>query len=101
MGLNVAGQSVRAGPGGQWVATLPEQQRERFLERQPSLREEWDEQWGDRGIELVFIGPGLDEAALRSRLEECLLTAEEMDEDWETYPDPFGGEGEREIALAD
>ncbi|MCH7660884.1 MAG: GTP-binding protein [Euryarchaeota archaeon] len=101
MGMNVAGQSVRAGPGGRWVATLPEEQRERFLERQPSLREEWDEKWGDRGTELVFIGPGLDETALRERLDECLLTDEEMKCDWEEYPDPFGREGERELALAD
>jgi G3E family GTPase len=101
MGLNVAGQSVRAGPGGRWVATLPEEQRERFLERQPSLREEWDEQWGDRGIELVFIGPGLNEENLRERLDECLLSDEEMGEDWETFPDPFATEGEKELALAD
>ncbi|MFN7890710.1 MAG: GTP-binding protein [Pirellula sp.] len=36
------------------------------------------EPWGDRRQELVFIGSKMDEVVLRSRLEDCLLTDEEM-----------------------
>ena len=38
-----------------------------------SARERWAEPHGDRRVELVFIGVGLDEAAMRAELETCLL----------------------------
>ena len=101
MGLDKAGQSVRAGPNGRWIATLPPEQQERYKQRVPGLAEEWDETWGDRGVELVFIGRGYDAEPLRDELESALLTGEEMDDDWDRYPDPFGTDGQRELALAD
>ena len=101
MGLDKAGQSVRAGPKGQWIATLPEQQRQRYLQAMPGLEEEWDEEYGDRGVELVFIGRNFEPAELEAWLEDCLLSDAEMDDDWGEYPDPFGTEEQRELALAD
>ena len=101
MGLNKAGSSVRAGPSGNWLATLPEAERERYFAARPGLREDWDEQWGDRLTRLVFIGREFDDDALIERLDDCLLTDAEMAEDWATYPDPFGSKGSRELALAD
>jgi len=100
MGLDKAGQSVRAGPGGQWVATLPPEQQELYLERVPNLREEWDDTWGDRSSELVFIGREYGPEALKDWLEDCLLTDAEMDEHWDSYPDPFGTDDQRELVLA-
>jgi len=50
---------------------------------------------------LVFIGRDYDAKSLRGDLESTLLTDEEMDDDWDRYPDPFGTEGQRELALAD
>ena len=40
---------------------------------------EWDVQFGDRRPELVCIGRALDHDAARAQLDECLLTAEEME----------------------
>lgn len=45
-----------------------------------------------RHNELVFIGLGMDEAALTAELRSCLLTDEEMaggPEAWGRMPDPF------------
>ena len=101
MGLDKAGQSVRAGPNGQWIATLPKAQQERYLAARPGLEDDWDDQWGDRGSQLVFIGREYDEDALVERLEDCLLTDTEMNANWEGYPDPFSADDQQELALAD
>ena len=116
LGINVAGQSIRVGPGGRWIATLPEEERQAQFEAYPQLEEQWDDQYGDRGTRLVLIGTEMDHDAVRGDLEACLLTDEEMDEDWATYEDRFpefelvppeeeeadtDAEAEEEVGLAD
>ena len=52
----------------------------------------WQEPYGDRRQEIVFIGMNMDEAYLRERLDECLLTPEELNlgvEEWKKLSDPF------------
>src|SRR6056297_1682665 len=101
MGLDKAGQSVRAGPKGTWIATLPEAEQQRYFAARPGIKEDWDDQWGDRGTELVFIGREFDRETLTDRLDDCVLSETEMDEDWSSYPDPFSPDDQRELALAD
>ncbi|MFC4247967.1 GTP-binding protein [Natribaculum luteum] len=112
--FNVAGKSIRVGPGGKWVAALPPEEQQAQLEASPQLEEVWDEQWGDRSVMLVVIGTELDHDAIRADLEECLLTDAELDDDWTTYEDPFptfdlpseadeeaDAEAQEEVGLAD
>ncbi|GAB3020785.1 GTP-binding protein [Natronobiforma cellulositropha] len=87
--LNVAGQSVRVGYGGDWFATLPPEELDEQFEAFPELEELWDEEWGDRGTQLVCIGVEMDHEEVRTALEACVLTDEEMAADWETYEDRF------------
>ena len=89
LSLNVAARSVRVGPGGRWIATLPEEKRREQLEANPVLAEAWDDQWGDRGTQLVVIGREMDHTTVRERLSSCLLTDDEMDERWDGYEDRF------------
>ena len=54
----------------------------------------WDGKYGDRQQELVITGLGLDEPALRSALENCALTPQEMTAEeaghvWPQLPDPW------------
>ncbi|WP_049926350.1 GTP-binding protein [Halopiger goleimassiliensis] len=100
MGVDKAGTSVRAGPAGQWLATLPEAEREQYFAARPGLKEDWDEEWGDRMTRLVFIAREFDEDALIDRLDDCLLTDAEMADDWDAFPDPFEPEDRRELALS-
>ena len=101
MGLDKAGKSVRAGPTGQWIATLPPEQQERYFAARPQIKEEWDETWGDRGIQLVFIGRDFNKTDLIEQLDAALVTDEEFQEEWDAYPDPFAPPEQRELALAD
>ena len=87
--LNVAGRSIRVAPAGRWVAALPAEERVEQFETHPELAEEWDDEWGDRGTRLVVIGTEMDHESIRDRLERCLLTAEEMEADWEAFDDRF------------
>ena len=47
-----------------------------------------DEEWGDRGTVLVFIGQDLDKKAIHEGLEACLITDEEATH-MDTLEDPF------------
>ncbi|MFC4541890.1 GTP-binding protein [Halosolutus amylolyticus] len=87
--VNVAGQSIRVAPAGNWIATLPPEEREDQFEAYPELEETWDDEWGDRGTKLVVIGTEMDHESIRERLELCLLTDEEMDADWDAFDDRF------------
>ena len=87
--LNVAGWSIRIAPAGSWVATLPPDEREEQFEAYPELAETWDDEWGDRGTQLVVIGTEMDHEDVRDHFERCLLTDEEMDTDWKAFDDRF------------
>ncbi|THE66765.1 GTP-binding protein [Salinadaptatus halalkaliphilus] len=87
--VNVAGQSIRIAPGGTWIDALPADEREAQLEANPELEEGWHERWGDRSVGLVVIGVEMDHETLRGDLEDCLLTDDELDEDWSSYEDRF------------
>lgn len=87
--LGQAGPSVQFGPAGNWVAALPQQERQQILEEEPELLEQWDQEWGDRMTEVVFIGIGLNQKQIESNLDQCLLTDYEMQQDWSTFYNPL------------
>ena len=67
-----AGKQVSIRNAGQWYATMPKDELEQFMERNPGLRRDWDEQFGDRMQKLVFIGQHLDKQLIASLLDACL-----------------------------
>lgn len=70
--LSVAGGGVRTEFVGTWAAALVEAGVITAAAVPVSAREKWVEPQGDRRVELVFIGVGLDEAAMRAGLTRCL-----------------------------
>jgi G3E family GTPase len=57
---------------GKWYATMPEDELERQLETDATLRRDWDPEYGDRMQKLVFIGQKLDKSAIRAALDFCV-----------------------------
>ncbi|RBN42923.1 cobalamin biosynthesis protein CobW, partial [Priestia megaterium] len=80
--LSQAGTSIMIQAAGEWIATYAPEEREQTLKEEPELRAKWDEQFGDRINELVFIGIDMNTAEIIETLDRCLLTNEEMNQDW-------------------
>lgn len=87
--ISQAGKSVAIEPIAYWIAALPEQEKTRILNQEPELLDEWDGEFGDRHTKLVFIGVELPKAEIIRTLDQCLLTPDELDQDWTTFEDPF------------
>jgi G3E family GTPase len=90
--LSQAGQLCNYDAAGFFWAAIPEEEWMQDEEGMASIRELWEEPFGDRRQELVIIGQKMDSDAVRKSLEACLLTDEEMNqgpEFWEELEDPF------------
>jgi G3E family GTPase len=85
--FQLAGSLIDCSPIGKWWASVDE---EDWPERaRDSIYAEWEEPFGDRRQEIVFIGIDLSRQALESRLDACLITEEELQQDYTAMSDPF------------
>jgi len=89
--FSLAGALSSVKPLGTWWASVP---RDRWPEHESAkayLQAHWQDPWGDRRQELVFIGAGIDWPALRARLDACLVPAPAATgpDSLPDYPDPF------------
>ncbi len=76
-----AGSSCKADSDGVWWASMPFAERinhASFSENKEQIESDWDAVFGDRKIELVFIGQHLSKEKMMTDLENCLLTGKEM-----------------------
>ncbi|UOK59958.1 GTP-binding protein [Bacillus sp. CMF21] len=87
--LSQAGTSIMIQGAGEWVASYSEEEQKQTLTEEPELLERWDDTFGDRMTELVFIGIDLSKAEVETSLDGCLLTDEEMASDWSVLIDPL------------
>ncbi len=67
-----AGKQINLRNAGQWYATMPQFQLREFLDKNPKLKKDWEEPYGDRMQKLVFIGQNLDKEAITKALDTCL-----------------------------
>ena len=69
-----AGQQKTVKQAGQWLATMPADQLAELRKNNPQLENEWDEEYGDRMIKIVFIGQHIKEQkdAIIAELDKCL-----------------------------
>ena len=67
-----AGNQMKLGEAGLWVASAPEDEKKKIIEESPEILKNWDEKVGDRIIKLVFIGQDLEKDLIKKELDEIL-----------------------------
>jgi G3E family GTPase len=90
--MSQAGAFVRHNGLGRWWAGVPQTRWPETDEFKSMLAAMWDETYGDRRQELVFIGliAEMNEADLVQRLDACLIEDQTYQpEQWENVTDPF------------
>ncbi len=97
--FSLAGAISSVQPLGGWWAAVPRERWPDHPEAIAKMRENWVEPWADRRQELVFIGAGMDQAAITAQLDACLIAAESFTpEAWADLDDPFPKWGARKAA---
>ena len=87
-----AGGIARYGFAGMFWRSVPKQDWPTDEQVLASIKANWVEPFGDMRQELVFIGQGLDESAIKKALDECLVSEDDMlkgEEFWTNLDDPF------------
>nr|WP_316044028.1 GTP-binding protein [Variovorax sp. N23] len=91
--LSGAGKLMNVEPVGMWWAASPKSQWPRDVALRHEIEARWQEPWGDRHQEIVFIGDRhLDETAVRKMLDACQLNFTETRKGmahWRELQDPF------------
>jgi G3E family GTPase len=71
--FSLAGALSSVSPLGTWWAAVPKERWPEHDAARSYIAQHWEEPWGDRRQEIVFIGAGIDWPALKARLDACLL----------------------------
>jgi G3E family GTPase len=88
--FSLAGSVSSVAPLGGWWASVPKEHWPTHPDALKEVAAKWQEPWGDRRQELVFIGHRMDEATLRARLDAALVPASAFTpEAWTGLSDPF------------
>ena len=87
--LSQAGSSITIQGAGEWVAATSKEEQQQLIAEDPDILNRWDDTYGDRITELVFIGIDMNRKKIEQSLDYCLLTEQEMYEDWGTFHDPI------------
>ena len=88
-----AGGSSHISPAGIWWAAQPRDEWPSDNEALKEIDDQWQEPYGDRKQQLVFIGVNMDHEGITKNLNACLLTNEELRKGpaaWKKMADPFG-----------
>ncbi len=89
--FSLAGALSSVQPLGPWWAAVPKDRWPDDPSARANMAAHWQEPWGDRRQEIVFIGAGIDWPALKARLDAALVPEDQaygMDK-LPDLPDPF------------
>lgn len=87
-----AGKQMQLGPGGLFWAAISKKDWPEDEDVQEEIKRVWEEPYGDRRQELVFIGADVNRAKIVEALDWCALTDREFEkgpESWKKIHDPI------------
>ena len=89
--FSLAGALSSMSPLGRWWATVSAERRRADPNIKAYMERHWQEPWGDRRQEIVFIGSDIDWSELQAKLDGCLVPEEIASslEEIPVYPDPL------------
>ncbi|UWR98743.1 GTP-binding protein [Phaeobacter inhibens] len=89
--FSLAGALSSVKPLGTWWASVPVERHPTHEQARAYIKAHWQEPWGDRRQELVFIGSGIDWPGLKAQLDGCLVPADVATgpDQLPDYTDPF------------
>ena len=67
-----AGVQQKLTEAGLWYVTAPEEDLIQLMQQDPSFMRDWDPEYGDRMIKIVFIGQNMDKEQITRELDACL-----------------------------
>ena len=67
-----AGVQQKLTEAGLWYATAPQEDLVQLMQEDPSFMRDWDPEYGDRMVKIVFIGQKMDIPQLTRELDDCL-----------------------------
>lgn len=67
-----AGNSSTMGTVSKWIAAFSKEEQEDVFEEYPDVLDEWDEKYGDRMNQIVFIGKEYDRKKIIKDLDQCI-----------------------------
>ena len=71
--FSLAGALSSIEPLGTWWASVPQDRWPENTTLHNYLKTNWEEPWGDRRQEIVFIGAGIDWPGLKAKLDDALV----------------------------
>ncbi|HDX9590855.1 TPA: GTP-binding protein [Bacillus pseudomycoides] len=87
--LSQAGSSIIIQGAGEWVAATSKEEQQQLIAEDPDILKRWDDIYGDRITELVFIGIDMNKEEIEQSLDQCLLMELEMCQPWDQLHDPI------------
>ncbi|MEM9225454.1 MAG: GTP-binding protein [Pseudomonadota bacterium] len=89
--FSLAGALSSVAPLGTWWASVPPERWPESVALRDYLKSHWQEPWGDRRQEIVFIGANIDWSGLQAKLDAALVPASVASsvEDLPEFNDPF------------
>ena len=85
--FQLAGKLKEYSLAGKWWSAIPKKEWPEFVE--DVVNSEWQEPYGDRRQEIVFIGIDLDKEKITQGLDKCLVDSKEPVEEFSKHKDPF------------
>ena len=92
MSWSLAGAIGRFEGIGTWFAATPKNRWPDDEEYVKSALSRFEGEYGDRKQELVFIGVDMNQEKIYAKLDQCLLTENELKQgmdNWKSFVDPF------------